>query len=59
MRQGLLKQDRMKHFSTKVFVQAFSENKKLDPKRTLAFYLKRTEKFRKVLNGKDEAKLFL
>lgn len=42
-----------------VFVPAFYENKKLDPKRTLAFYLRRTEQFRKLLNGKDETKLCL
>lgn len=42
-----------------ILLPAFSENKKLDLKRTLAFYLKRTELFRKFLKGNDETKLFL
>lgn len=57
MRQWFSKQDQMNHFGTKVYVPAFSENKKLDPKRTLAFYLKRTEQLK--LRKKDQTKLFL
>lgn len=48
VRQGLSKQDRMNYFWATSFVPIFSENKKLDPKRTLAF-LKRTGIFKKNL----------
>ena len=47
VRQGPSKQDRMIHFGSKIFVPSFSENKKLDPKKALGFYLKRTKVFRK------------
>ena len=43
IRHGLSKQDRQTHYGTKVFVPAFPENKKLDPKRAFYFYLKKTE----------------
>lgn len=49
LRQGLSKQDRPNHISPKIFVPCFSENKLLDPKRTLQFYLKKTNLFRKQL----------
>ena len=43
----------------KCFVPAFSQNKLLDPKRSLYFYLKKTEIFRHDTEGNDETKLFL
>ena len=52
--QGLSKQDRMIHFGSKFFVPSVSENKKLDPKKALNFYLKRTNVFRKT--SKDISK---
>ncbi|CAC5426474.1 unnamed protein product [Mytilus coruscus] len=54
LRPGLSKQDRQNHYGSKIFVPCFKDNKKLDPKRAIAIYLKRTEKVRK-----DEGKLFL
>ena len=39
MRQGLAKQDRLNHYGT--FVPAFSENKLVDPKRSLYFCVKK------------------
>lgn len=58
IRQGLSKQDRPTHFGMKLFVPAFPENKLLDPKRSLAIYVKQTEQFRRS-GGKDEKNLFL
>ena len=58
VRQGLSKQDRPNHFGSKIFVPAFEE-KKLDPKRTMAEYLKRTDKFRKGSDGNEVLQLFL
>lgn len=59
IRHGLAKQDRPSHFGTKIFIPAFPENKKLDPKRAFFYYLKATEKFRKSADGMDETKVFL
>ncbi|KAK3097837.1 hypothetical protein FSP39_013649 [Pinctada imbricata] len=59
IRHGLAKQDRPSHFGTKVFVPSFAENKLLDPKRALFYYLKCIESFRHDTEGKDETKLFL
>lgn len=59
MRQGLSKQDQINHLVPMFLYQLFLKIKRLDPKRTLAFYLKRTEQFRKLLKGKDETNLFL
>ena len=42
IRHGLAKQDREKHFGSEIFVPAFSENYRLDPKRALYWYLKKT-----------------
>ena len=58
LRQGLSKQDRPSHFGTKIFVPSFPDNKKLDPKRAFAVYLKLTEKYRKK-GENDETNLFL
>ena len=58
LRQGLSKQDRPAHFGTKFFVPSFPVNKKLDPKRALAVYLKITGKYRKK-DDNDETNLFL
>ena len=58
IRPGLSKQDRPNHKPTPIFIPSFPGNKRLDPKRCLAFYLKRTEKFRNK-SGQDITKLFL
>lgn len=58
-RPGLSKQDRQSHYGASIFIPAFSENKHLDPKRCLYYYLKRTEKFRKHGDGTEEDQLFL
>ena len=59
IRHGLAKQDRQSHRKATVFIPAFPENKKLDPKRCIYYYLKATEKFRKTPGGVDETKVFL
>lgn len=59
IRHGLAKQDRQSHRKATVFIPAFPENKKLDPRRCLYHYLKATEGFRKSPDGKDETKVFL
>lgn len=59
IRHGLSKQDRQKHFGSKIFVPAFTENAKLDPKRALYFYLKKTVSLRTKTDGSSEDKLFL
>ena len=46
IRQGLSKSDRPNHLAPKTFVPCFKEDKRLDPKRMLKFYLKQTEAFR-------------
>ena len=46
-RHGLANQDRESHFGAKIFIPAFQEGKLLDSKRTLYYYLKKTESFRK------------
>ena len=58
-RHGLSKQDRQSHFGATIFIPAFPENRKLDPKRCLYHYLKRTEKYRKQGDGQEEDHLFL
>jgi hypothetical protein len=59
IRHGLAKQDRQSHRKATVFIPAFPENKKLDPRRCMYYYLKATEKFRKAPDGVDETKVFL
>lgn len=59
IRHGLSKQDRPAHFGSKIIIPTFEENKKLDPKRCLFYYLKETERFRKSASGEDETSLFL
>jgi len=59
LRHGLAKQDRPTHFGSKLFIPALHDNKKLDPKRSLYYYLKATEKFRKSGSGEEETSLFL
>lgn len=56
---GLSKQDRQTHYGSKVFVPAFPENKKLDPKRALYFYLKKTDRLRLKTDGTTEVRVFL
>ena len=58
VRHGLAKQDRPKHFGSKIFIPSYSEDKLLDPKRAIYYYLKRTESLR---NSDDsvENRLFL
>lgn len=58
-RHGLAKQDRESHFGAKIFIPAFKDNKLLDPKRTLYYYLKRTEPFRANGDGTEERRVFL
>ena len=58
LRPGLSKQDRPGHTGSKIFVPTFKKNKKLDPKRTLYWYLKRTDDFRDSEDG-DVVRLFL
>ena len=53
-RHGLSKQDRQNHQSKTIFIPTFKDNKLLDPKRTLFWYLKRTDSLRG-----EERKLFL
>lgn len=59
IRHGLAKQDREKHYGTKIFVPAFPENNLLDPKRALYFYLKKTQVLRIKSDGTAEKKIFL
>lgn len=59
IRHGLAKQDREKHFGSKIFVPAFSENYRLDPKRALYWYLKKTQSLRVKSDGTTEKKIFL
>ena len=58
IREGLAKQDRPGHQGSKILVPCFRQNSKLDPKRALQNYLKRTEKLRNV-GGNVETRLFL
>ena len=59
VRHGLSKQDRQKHFGTKIFVPSFPEKDKLDPKRALTMYLQKTSEFREKLGASERGKLFL
>ena len=59
IRHGLAKQDRVNHFGSKIFVPAFAENHRLDPKRALYWYLKQTKVLRIKLDGTQEKKIFL
>lgn len=58
VRQGFSKQDRPNHKKSTIFVPSLPNNKLLDPKRSLSFYLRQTEPFRRS-GDKDETKLFL
>ena len=55
IRTGLSKQDRPGHIGNKIFVPCCKDNRKLDPKRALYHYLKKTENIR----GGNQCKLFL
>ena len=46
IRHGLSKTDRQNHISPTVFIPAFIDNRKLDPRRTLKIYLERTHNLR-------------
>ena len=59
IRHGLAKQDRGSHFGSKIFVPAFEENYRLDPKRALYWYLKKTQLLRVSSDGTVESKIFL
>lgn len=59
IRTGLSKQDRPSHMDRKIFIPALSDNKLLDPKRALAYYLKKTECYRKSGSDQEVLKLFL
>jgi hypothetical protein len=39
-------EDRPKHFGSKIFIPSYSEDKLLDPKRAIYYYLKKTETLR-------------
>ena len=54
VREGLSKQDRPVHVGKQIFIPCFKKNIKLDPKRVVQTYIKRTNQLR---NG--ENKLFL
>lgn len=54
VRDGLSKQDRPGHIGKQIFIPCFKKNVKLDPKRAIQAYIKRTDEFR---NG--ENRLFL
>ena len=58
IRTGMATQDLSNHKGNHIFVPSFPSDKKLDPKRFLFQYLKRTEKFR-TQGIKDVVKLFL
>ena len=59
VRHGLAKQDREGHFGTSIFIPTFLEIKKLDPKRCIYHYLKKTEPFRRKTDGSEEVSVFL
>ena len=46
IREGLSKQDGPSHNCKKIFVPCFKKNRKLDPKRAIDIYLKRTSELR-------------
>ena len=55
IRQGILKQGRPGHLGNKIFVPCFKRNKKLDPKRAIQVYLKKTEHLRNMfISGSDK-----
>ena len=58
-RHDLSKQDRQGHSDMKIYIPAFPENKYLNPKRSLYYYLKQTEPLRKQSDGSDQTKVFL
>lgn len=61
IRQGIPKQGRPGHLGNKIFVPCFKRNKKLDPKRAIQVYLKKTEHLRNMFfSGSDkETQLFI
>ena len=61
IRQGFPKQGRPGHLGNKIFVPCFKRNKKLDPKRAIQVYLKKTEQLRNMfISGSDkETQLFI
>ncbi|XP_063406029.1 uncharacterized protein LOC134689987 [Mytilus trossulus] len=58
VRHGLSKQDRPKHFGSKIFIPSYQSDKLLDPKRSIYYYLKKTAPFRNS-DSEFEIKLFL
>lgn len=58
IRQGIPKQGRPGHLDNKIFVPCFKRNKKLDPKRAIQVYLKKTEHLRNMfISGSDKETL--
>lgn len=55
VRDGLSKQDRPSHSGKKIFVPCFVKNTKLDPKRAVQIYMKRTAEIR---GNSDEGRQF-
>ena len=50
IREGISKQDRPGHIGKQIFIPCFKKNIKLDPKRVIQSYIKRTNQFR---NGEN------
>ena len=59
IREGLSKQDRPSHNCKKIFVPCFKKNRKLDPKRAVEIYVKRTSEFRSSSEMEMIRQLFL
>lgn len=59
IREGLAKQDRPSHSGSKIFVPCFTKNRKLDPKRAVEVYLKRTADLRTSSDSERTVQLFL
>ncbi|CAC5390837.1 unnamed protein product [Mytilus coruscus] len=57
IREGLSKQDRPGHIGSKIFVPCFKDNKLLNRKRSLRYYLKMIDDFRNC--DRSDSKLFL
>ena len=56
---GLSKQDRPSHLCKKIFVPCFTKDRKLDPKRAVELYMKRTAELRSEIESEQVVQLFL
>ena len=59
VRFGLSKQDRPNNLGNYIIVSVLTQNKCLGPKRTLTYYLSKTESFRHPDSGEDIVNMFL